>query len=99
LFDDAALELEGEGEAAVVKSEIFGEKSEAFDSFVLREMDGEALDLGVDERVQPGMGCEFGVGGKFDSLVSSFGRDGGGIGDDERDDEFAFVARTMAFRM
>ncbi len=48
MLDDAALELESEGEAAVVESKIFGEKSEAFDGFVLREMDGEALDLGID---------------------------------------------------
>jgi hypothetical protein len=48
LLDNAALELEGEGEAAIVESKILGEKSEAFDGFVLREMDGETLDLGVD---------------------------------------------------
>lgn len=48
LLDDAALELEGEGEATVVERKIFGEKSEALDGFVLREMNGEALDLGVD---------------------------------------------------
>src|SRR5260370_7866777 len=48
LLDNAALEFEGEGEAAVVESKIFGEKSEAFDGFVLRELDGETLDLGVD---------------------------------------------------
>jgi hypothetical protein len=48
LFDDAALELEGKGEATVVKSKIFGEKSEALDGFVLREVNREALDLGVD---------------------------------------------------
>ena len=48
LFDDAAFELEGEGEAAVVEGEILRENSEAFDGFVLREMDGEALHLGVD---------------------------------------------------
>ena len=48
LFDNAALELEGEGKAAVVESKIFGEKSEAFDGFVLRELDAETLDLGVD---------------------------------------------------
>jgi len=48
LFDNAALELEGESEAAVVKSKILGEKREALDGFVLREMDGEPLDLGID---------------------------------------------------
>ena len=48
LLDDAALELEGEGEAAVVERKIFGEKSEALYGFVLREMNGETFDLGVD---------------------------------------------------
>ena len=48
LFDDAALELEGKGEAAVVEGEILGENSKALDGFVLREMDGETLDLGGD---------------------------------------------------
>src|SRR5260370_38034421 len=38
------------------------------------------------------MGGQFGVGGKFDSLVGGFGGNGGGIGDDEGNDEFAFVA-------
>jgi len=37
-----------EGEAAIVESKIFREKSEALDGFVLREMDGETLDLRVD---------------------------------------------------
>jgi hypothetical protein len=48
LLDNAALEFESEGEAAVVESKIFGKKSEALDGFVLREMHGEALALGVD---------------------------------------------------
>jgi hypothetical protein len=48
LLDNPALEFEGEGEAAVVEGEILREESEAFDGFVLREMDGETLDLGVD---------------------------------------------------
>src|SRR6267143_1625319 len=38
------------------------------------------------------MGGHLGVGGELDSLVGGFGGNGGGIGDDERDDEFAFVA-------
>src|SRR6266404_5368035 len=92
LFDDAALELEGEGEAAVIESKIFGEKSEALDGFVLREMDGEALDLGVDQRMHPRMRGQFNVGGKLNSLVSGFGGDGRGVRDDERDDKFASVA-------
>jgi hypothetical protein len=41
LFDDAAFEFEGKGEAAVVESEILGEKSEALDGFVLGEVRGE----------------------------------------------------------
>ena len=48
LFDNAALDLKGEGEAAVVEGEILGENSKALDGFVLREMDGETLDLGGD---------------------------------------------------
>src|SRR6266851_6026216 len=39
LLDDAALELEREGEGAIVESEIFRKKSEALDGFVLRKMD------------------------------------------------------------
>src|SRR5467141_2368141 len=94
LLDDAALELEGEGEAPVIESEIFGEKSEAFDGFVLREMNGEALDLGVDERVHPGMGGQFRVGGKLDSLIGGFGRDSGDIRNDEGNNEFLFIANN-----
>jgi hypothetical protein len=48
LLDDAALQLKSEGEAAVVESKIFGEKGEALNGFVLREMNGQTLDLGVD---------------------------------------------------
>src|SRR6266849_2080909 len=88
LFDNAALDLERESEAAVVESKIFGEKSEAFDGFVLREMDGETFDFCVNQRPHPGMGGQFGVGGKLDSLVGSFSSYRGGIGDDERNDEF-----------
>src|SRR5258708_6525675 len=64
-FDDAALELERESEAAVIESEIVGKKREAFDGFVLREMGGKALDLAFDERVGARMSGEFGVRGKF----------------------------------
>ncbi len=39
------------------------------------------------------MGGKFGVGGKFDSLVGGSGSDRSGIRDDQRDDEFAFVAQ------
>src|SRR5712664_2764114 len=39
------------------------------------------------------MGGQFGVGGKLDSLVGSFSGYGGGIGDDERNDEFSFVTQ------
>ncbi len=59
VFDDAALELEGEGEAAVVKSEIIGEKSEALDGFVLGEIGREAPDFGIDQGMNPGMGNHF----------------------------------------
>src|SRR5713226_5264386 len=38
------------------------------------------------------MGGQLGVGGELDSLVGGFGRNGGGIGDEERDNEFAPVA-------
>src|SRR5258708_28609663 len=78
LVDDAALELEGEGEGAGVEGEIFREQSKAFDGFVLREMDGETLDLGVDQRVHPGVGGQSGVGCELDSLVGGFGGNGGG---------------------
>src|SRR6266481_834892 len=43
--------------------------------------------------MHPGMGGKFGVGGKFDSLVGGSGSDRSGIRDDQRDDEFAFVAQ------
>src|SRR6266849_10916714 len=39
------------------------------------------------------MGGQFGVGGEFDALISAFGGDGHGVEDNERDDEFAFVAQ------
>src|SRR5438552_6446837 len=39
-----------------------------------------------------GMGGKFGVGGEFDSLVGGLGCDRGGIGNDKRDDKFAFIA-------
>src|SRR5260370_27669852 len=39
------------------------------------------------------MGGQLRVGGELDSLVGSFGGNRGGVGDDERDDEFAFVAQ------
>src|SRR5713101_6305517 len=38
------------------------------------------------------MGGQLGVGGELDSLVGGFGGNGGGVGDEERDNEFAFVA-------
>src|SRR6202158_2888553 len=38
------------------------------------------------------MGGQFGVGCELDSLVSGLGGNGGGIGDDQRDNKFAFVA-------
>src|SRR5467141_281889 len=42
LLEDAALELEGESETAVIESKIFGEKGKTLDGFVLREMNGKA---------------------------------------------------------
>src|SRR6266481_8345297 len=39
------------------------------------------------------MGGQFGVGGKFDSLISSLSSNRGRVGDDERDDEFAPIAQ------
>src|SRR5229473_8029354 len=39
------------------------------------------------------MGGQFGVGCELDSLVGGLGGHGGGVGDDERDDEFAFVTQ------
>src|SRR6201999_3039915 len=54
-FDDAAFEFHGEGEAAVVEGEIFGEKSEAFDGFPLGEMGGEAGDFVFDQFADEGM--------------------------------------------
>ena len=59
LLDDPALELEGEGEAAVIESEIIGEKSEALDGFVLGEIGREAPDFGVNQGMNPGMGNHF----------------------------------------
>src|SRR5437868_8472331 len=38
------------------------------------------------------MGSQLGVGCELDSVIGGFGGNGGGIGDDERDNEFAFVA-------
>src|SRR5258707_512039 len=94
LLDDAALEFEGESEATVIESKIFREKSKTFDGFVLREMNGQALDLGVDERMHPGMGGQFGVGGELDSLIGGFSGHGGGIRNDEGDNEFLFIAHN-----
>src|SRR5260370_23726503 len=95
LLDDAALELEGESEGAVVESEIFGEKSETLDGFILREMNGQTLDFDIDQSVHPGMGGQFGVGSEFDSLVGGFGGNGDGVGNDESNDEFAPVAHDQ----
>src|SRR6267378_1782112 len=89
LLDDAALELEGEGEAAIVERKIFGEKSEALDGLVLREMDGEALNFRFDQRAYPGMRGQLRIGGELDSLVGGSGGNGDGIGDDERGNKFA----------
>src|SRR5438876_11767130 len=49
MFDDAAFELHCEGERAVIKREVVGEDGEALDGFVLRKMDGKALDFGVEQ--------------------------------------------------
>ena len=48
LFDYAALEFHGEGEAAAVEGEIVGEEGEAFDGFVGGEVGGEAGDFPFD---------------------------------------------------
>src|SRR5437899_5993503 len=42
--------------------------------------------------MHPGMSGQFGVGGELDSLVGGFGGNRGGIGNEERHDEFAPVA-------
>src|SRR5260370_28931532 len=39
------------------------------------------------------MGGQFGVGCELDSLVGGLGGHGGGVGDDERNDEFSFVTQ------
>src|SRR6266850_2398961 len=92
LFDDATLELERKSEAPIVKGEVFGEQSETLDGFVLREMHGEALHLGIDQRVHRGMGGHLLIVGELDSLLGELGGDGHGIRNDEGHDEFAFIA-------
>jgi hypothetical protein len=59
LFDDAALELHGEGQRAVVEGEVAWEQRKAFDRFELSQMGGEALNLGMHQSAREGMGCDF----------------------------------------
>src|SRR5712692_2366159 len=92
LLDDAAFELEGESEAAVGEAKILGEQRKALDGFVLREIGGEALDLGADQGLDPGMSDQLGVGGELDSSLGGPCRHGGDVGNEKRDDEFALVA-------
>src|SRR6266849_3360414 len=68
LFDNAALEFEGEGEAAIINSKIFGEQREALDAFILRQMGREALHFRIDQGVHPGMSNHLADGSKRDSL-------------------------------
>src|SRR5258706_10428022 len=44
------------------------------------------------------MSGEFGVGSKLDSLVGGFGGHGGGIGNEERHDEFVPVAHDHSIK-
>src|SRR5258708_24313797 len=44
--------------------------------------------------MDPGMGGQFGAGSKLDALVGGFGGHSGGIGDEQRHDEFAPVAHN-----
>ena len=64
LFDDAAFELHGEGEAAVGEGEILGEEGEPLDGFVLGEVRGEAGDFLFNQGVGARVGSEFGVGAR-----------------------------------
>jgi hypothetical protein len=92
LFDDAALELHGEGKSTAIESKVFRKKSEALDGFVLSEMRGETTHLVLDESVSVGMSRHFRVGGKLQALFREFRRDGNGIDDDESDNKFALIA-------
>jgi len=56
LFDDAALELHGERQTAVIVGEVFGQQGEALDGFPLREVSGEAGYFVFDEFVNPRVG-------------------------------------------
>src|SRR5258707_12855398 len=59
LFNYAALQFQGEGQAAVVEGEIFGGQSEALDGFPLRDVRGETLHFGFDARAAGGVAVPF----------------------------------------
>src|SRR6184192_1897666 len=64
-FHDAALEFQSEGERAAVEGKIFGEKREALDGFILREVLGKALDFVFHQSMRARMSGELGIGRKF----------------------------------
>ncbi len=55
LFDDAALELERIGEFAAIEGEVAVKQGKALDSFILRQIGGQARYLALDKLVHPGM--------------------------------------------
>src|SRR5580698_6369550 len=92
LFDDAAFEFHGEGEAAIVEGEVVGEKSETLDGLPLGEMRCEAGDFVFDELFNERVRDHFLIRSESDSLLGGFGFDGDGIGNYQRDDEFTLIA-------
>jgi len=87
LLDDAALQFQGEGQAAVVEGEIFWQESEALDGFPLRHVSGEALYFRFDQGAHGGIGGHFLIGGKL-----GLGRNSRRIRDDEGDHESTLIA-------
>src|SRR5215472_17836594 len=91
-FDDAALDLQGERQSAVVESKIFGNEREPLDGFVLREVRGQALDLVVDQSVSARMRGQLGIGGKFQSFISQPRGYRCGVRHDQGGNEFTLIA-------
>src|SRR5262249_12908536 len=92
LLHDAPLKLQREGQAPVVEREIVGQQRKTLDGFVLREVRGEPAHFAIDEIPRQRMSGQLGVGRGVDVLFCGFGGNGGGIGNNQRGNEFAAIA-------
>jgi hypothetical protein len=79
MLNDAAFELHGEGERAIIEREIVCEDSESLDGFVLREMNGQALNFGIEQFANGGMRSHLFVRFARNSLLGDFRSDRGRV--------------------